>query len=100
MQLAMALGCRLFGLSCAEAILAGTANAAAALGLAGRAGSLARGCPADLVIWDAGSYEEIPYRIADDRAKLVFKGGLPVAPAGVSGAPGEHDGGLTCREGR
>ena len=60
MQLAMALACRLFGLSCAEAIVAATANAAAALCLDGSAGSLVPGSNADLVIWDAAYVRGTP----------------------------------------
>ena len=78
MQLAMSLASRIFGLSGAETILAATAHAAAALGLAGEVGSLVPGYAADIVIWDAASHEEIPYRLGDNRADHVFKAGRPV----------------------
>jgi len=75
MQLAMSLASRVFGLSSAETILAATTHAAAALGLVGKVGSLVPGSAADLVIWEAASHEEIPYRLGENQAAHVYKAG-------------------------
>jgi imidazolonepropionase len=53
--------CSLYGLRPLEALAAATANAAVALGLAGR-GTLAPGRPADLVVLDGDAFRMVPYR--------------------------------------
>ncbi len=48
-------------LSAAEAVVAATVNGAAALGLAGSVGQIAPGFSADLALFDAEDYRELPY---------------------------------------
>ena len=48
-------------MSATEALIAATVNGAAALGLAAETGQIAPGFSADLAIWNADDYREIPY---------------------------------------
>ena len=64
-------------MSAAEAILAATVNGAAALGLAGETGQLAPGFSADLALWEAGDYREIPYWYGDRRCVGSWIRGRP-----------------------
>ncbi len=77
-RLALALASRIFGLSCAEAIRGMTRGAALALGMGERLGSVLPGFDADLVVWDAGMYEELPYRLGDNLVRHVIKAGRVV----------------------
>ena len=52
-----------------------TLNAAAAIGLAGRIGSLEPGKQADLVIWDAPDLDYLCYRMGRNLARCVVKRG-------------------------
>ncbi len=61
LPLAMTLGVSLLRLSAAECVIAATVNGAAALGLAGETGQLAPGFAADLALFDAKDYRELPY---------------------------------------
>ena len=54
-------------LSASEAVIAATVNGAAAVGLADRTGQLAPGYSADLALWDAEDFREIPYWYGDRR---------------------------------
>jgi imidazolonepropionase len=72
--LPLALAVRLNGLTPAEALVAGTANAAAALGLRDR-GALAPGCRADLVVLDAADWREIVYALGRPLAARVLIAG-------------------------
>jgi imidazolonepropionase len=76
--LPMALAVRLNGLTPAEALVAGTANAAAALGQRDR-GRLAVGCRADFLVLDAEDWRELPYALARAVVSRVFAGGRQVA---------------------
>lgn len=60
--LAMNMGCTLFRLTPAEALMGTTVHAAAALGLEGH-GRLAPGARADLAVWDVRIPAELSYRI-------------------------------------
>jgi imidazolonepropionase len=62
----------------AEALVAATVNAAAALGLADR-GALVAGLRADLVAWDVPTHAQIPYWAGADLARAVVAGGRLVA---------------------
>jgi imidazolonepropionase len=62
----------------AEAIVAATANAAHALGLAEEAGSIAVGRDADLAVFDVDAVEKIPYRIGL-APRLVLRRGRSVS---------------------
>ena len=75
LPLILALAVLRMGMSPAEALVAATLNAAAAIGLADRVGSLEPGKQADLVVWDAESYEEIPYWIGQNLAWAVVARG-------------------------
>ncbi|MGH7654276.1 MAG: imidazolonepropionase [Gemmatimonadaceae bacterium] len=54
-------------LSVGEAIVAATANGAAALGLASETGQLSAGYSADLALFDIGDIRELPYWYGDHR---------------------------------
>jgi imidazolonepropionase len=64
-------------LSAAEAIIAATVNGAAALALADRVGQLAPGFSADLAIFDAEDYRELPYWYGDRRCRASWTCGKP-----------------------
>jgi imidazolonepropionase len=64
-------------MSASEAILAATVNGAAALGLAGETGQLAPGFSADLAIWEADDFREIPYWYGDRRCMGTWVRGKP-----------------------
>ncbi|GAB4309922.1 MAG: imidazolonepropionase [Candidatus Bipolaricaulota bacterium] len=78
LPLATSLAVLRMGLSPAEALVAATLNAAAAIGLADKVGSLEAGKRADLVVWDVRSYEEIPYWIGQNLVQAVVRGGRVV----------------------
>lgn len=75
MQLVIALACRYMRLTPAQAIVAATANAAWAVGLGGRLGSLAPGYQADVVIMDIPDYRHLGYRFGTNLVKTVIKNG-------------------------
>ncbi|MEE9552832.1 MAG: amidohydrolase family protein, partial [candidate division Zixibacteria bacterium] len=56
-------------------LAASTINAAFAIGRETEAGSLSPGKKADLVIWDAEDYREIPYHFGGNQVESVFKRG-------------------------
>ena len=62
-------------LSAAEALVAGTVNGAAALGLADRVGQLAPGFSADLALFDVEDYRELPYWYGDRRCRASWTRG-------------------------
>jgi imidazolonepropionase len=64
-------------MSAAEALLAATVNGAAALGLAAETGQIAPGFSADLAIWDADDFREIPYWYGDRRCMSTWVKGKP-----------------------
>jgi imidazolonepropionase len=64
-------------MSAAEAIVAATVNGAAALGLAGETGQLSPGFSADLAIWEADDFREIPYWYGDRRCMGTWARGKP-----------------------
>lgn len=82
LQLTAALGCSMLGLTPEEAITAITRNAAAAVGLVGRVGSICRGAAADLVILAAPSYVHVPYRLGTNLVKTVVRAGKLVVEDG------------------
>lgn len=75
MQFAIALSCRYLKLTPAQAIVAATLNAAAAIGLADRIGSLQPGKQADMVILDVGDYRQVGYRFGTNLVWKVVKKG-------------------------
>ncbi|MFO7768186.1 MAG: imidazolonepropionase [bacterium] len=72
------VACSMMKMHPAEALQAVTANAARALGLEGEVGTLEAGMAADLVVWDAGDYREIPYAAGHPLVRTVLIAGTPV----------------------
>ena len=58
-----------------EAIAASTINAAAAIGMQDKIGSLERGKQADIIILDAKNYQQIGYHFGVNLVEKVIKGG-------------------------
>jgi imidazolonepropionase len=75
MQFAIALACRYLRLTPAQAIVAATINAAAAIGRAGRIGSLEPGKQADLLVLSVSDYRHIGYRFGGNLVQTVVKKG-------------------------
>ena len=75
MPLAMALACRYGRLLPAEALNAATINAAHAIGLGDRIGSIEVGKQADLLIVDAPDYRHLAYWLGDNLVEQVIKKG-------------------------
>jgi imidazolonepropionase len=75
LPLTMTLAVLEMALSAEECIVAATINAAHALGIAGRTGSLEEGKRADAIILDVEHYEELPYQVGRDLVRDVIIGG-------------------------
>lgn len=75
MQMIISLACLEMGLTPAQAICASTINAAHALGLGRRAGSLEPGKWADIVVLDIPSYKHLPYEFGMNNVNMVIKAG-------------------------
>jgi len=78
LQLIMTLGCIKLGLTPAQALAAVTINAAHALKLGDKIGSLEIGKQADLVIFDTDTEDYIPYHFGINHTWMVVKSGRPV----------------------
>ena len=78
MQFTISLACHMMRMTPAEAITAATINAAAALGLEKRIGSLERGKRADVIVLDVPSHQHVPYRFGTNLCSLAIKGGARV----------------------
>ena len=81
MQMVIALACRYMQLTPAQAIAAGTINAAAALNLDRSIGSLEIGKQADLLILDAPDYRHLGYRFGVNLVAMTVKRGKIVYTA-------------------
>jgi imidazolonepropionase len=79
LPLAMHLACTRFGLTVAEAVAGTTAHAARALGLAGKAGVIAVGARANLVVWDAEHPAQLIHWLGAAPAHAVLQRGRFVA---------------------
>ena len=79
MQFIIALACRFMKMTPAEAIAAATINAAYAVGLGQRVGSLEVGKTADLLILNIPDYRHLPYRFGVNLVEEVIKSGRVVA---------------------
>lgn len=78
MQFVMALATRYLRLTPAQALAAATINAAYAISWGDQVGSLEPGKQADIVIWDAPTYEHLSYRFGANLAQTVIKRGVVV----------------------
>jgi imidazolonepropionase len=76
MQFIIALACRKMNLTPAQAIAAATINAAAALKLEDRVGSIEPGKQADLLILDVDDYRHLGYRFGTNLVAKLIKRGL------------------------
>jgi imidazolonepropionase len=77
MPMAMSLACTHMKMSPAETIAAATINGAWALRMADRKGSVEAGKDADLAVFDAGDYREIPYWFGANRCWVTIMNGMP-----------------------
>jgi len=75
MQFVIALACRAMKLTPAQAIAAATINAAQALRMADRVGSLEPGKQADLLVLSVPDYRHLGYRFGTNLVKQVIKKG-------------------------
>jgi imidazolonepropionase len=73
--LILTLGVSQLRMSPAEAMIAATVNGAAALGLAAKTGQLAPGFAADIALFEARDFREIPYWYGDRRCRGTWIGG-------------------------
>jgi len=78
MQFAIALACRYMRLTPAQAIIAATLNAAAAINLSNIIGSLETGKQADLLILNVADYRHLGYRFGTNLVQTVIKHGKVV----------------------
>ncbi len=85
MPLVMAISCRYQRLTPAEALNAATINAAHALGLGARLGSLEAGKQADLLILSLPDYRNLAYLFGVNLVETVVKRGKIVRPANLPG---------------
>jgi len=81
MQMVLALACRYMKLTPAQAIAAATINAAAAIQLENRIGSLEEGKQADLIVLAVDDYRQLGYRFGTNLVTYVIKKGQ-VYPTG------------------
>lgn len=81
MPFVISLACTHMKMSVAEAIAASTINAACALKLEARKGSIEPGKDADLAVFDFRDYRELGYWVAWSRCSEVVVGGKPVLAA-------------------
>jgi imidazolonepropionase len=77
MPMAMSLACTHMKMSPAEAIAAATINGAWALRMAGSKGSVEAGKDADMAVFDASDYREVPYWFGANRCALTIMNGVP-----------------------
>ncbi len=78
MQMAMAIACRYQKLLPAEALNAATINAAHALGLGDRFGSIEVGKNADLLILDTADYRQLMYEFGGNSVRGIIKSGTQI----------------------
>jgi imidazolonepropionase len=79
MPLVMALAARYQKLLPAEALNAATINAAYAIGMGDRVGSIEAGKQADLLIVDAPDYRHLAYQFGGNLVETVIKNGRPLS---------------------
>ena len=76
MQMVLSLACAHMRMTPAEAISAATINGAYAVGGGHRAGSLEAGKFADLILFDASDYREIPFHFGVNLVAMTMKRGV------------------------
>jgi imidazolonepropionase len=81
LPLIMSLGVSQLRMSAGEVMIAATVNGAAALALAERVGQIAPGFSADLALFDAEDFREIPYWYGDRRCRATWARGKPCHPS-------------------
>jgi imidazolonepropionase len=82
MPFVLSLACTHMKMSPAEAISAATINGAWALRLGERKGSIEPGKDADLAVFEADDYREIPYWFASNRCAFTVLNGTLIASSG------------------
>jgi imidazolonepropionase len=82
MPFVLSLACTHMKMSPAEAISAATINGAWALRLGERKGSIEPGKDADIAVFEADDYREIPYWFASNRCAFTVLNGTVIASAG------------------
>jgi len=78
--LVLTLGVSQLRMSAAEVLIAATVNGAAALGLAGETGQIAEGFAADLALFEAEDFRELPYWYGDRRCRGSWRRGVACHP--------------------
>ncbi|MFC6039018.1 imidazolonepropionase [Paenisporosarcina macmurdoensis] len=78
MPLVMNLACISMRLTPAEALVAATMNAACAIGMEAKVGSLEVGKQADVVMWKVSNYQELQYLFGVNHVGSVWKKGVQV----------------------
>lgn len=78
MQFTVSLACHKMRMTPAEAITASTINAAAALSLEKKVGSLEVGKRADVIVLDVPTHAQLPYKFGTNLCSLVVKDGKVV----------------------
>ena len=89
MQTIIGIACRYLKIAPAQAIVASTLNAAHAIGLGDRVGSLEAGRQADVIVLDVPDYRHIGYRYGTNLVETVIKRGRV-----VEDQPQRHEGTL------
>ena len=82
MQLVMSMACTQMRMTPAQALVAATANAAAAINRHQRIGAIAPGMQADLLILDVPGFEQWAYHVGRNCVKTVLKAGEVVLDRG------------------
>jgi imidazolonepropionase len=83
MQFVLALACRYLRLTPSQGIAAATINAAAAIGVNDRVGSLETGKQADMIILDIPDYRHLGYRFGTNMVSTVIKKGKMILKRSV-----------------
>ncbi|WP_438312391.1 imidazolonepropionase [Sporosarcina sp. FA9] len=78
MPLVMNLACISMRLTPAEALTAATYNAACAIKMEDRTGSIEIGKQGDVVLWNSSNYQELQYLFGVNHVKSVWKNGVKV----------------------
>jgi len=87
MQIIVSLASMCMRLSPAEALVAATANSAAALDRSDSVGSIEPGKLADLIVWGVDDFRAIPYHYGVNLTRMVIKRGAVVSGDGPDAAP-------------